>query len=100
MTTKTVTMALARLRPVLVSLVREGRDEQHMNAIHKRSANSTKMQNPIGRGRFAPSSPEASIGLGPSQQAIAGRCCAAATGGMGDHAARSISKPRQKLANA
>jgi hypothetical protein len=35
-------MAVASLRPVPVSLVRDSRDEQPMNAISKRSANATK----------------------------------------------------------
>ena len=38
--------ALGSLWPAAVSLAREGRDEQHVNAIPKRSASSTKMQIP------------------------------------------------------
>src|ERR1700679_3124052 len=41
MTAKTTVMALASLRPDPVSLDRESRDEQHINAIPKRSASST-----------------------------------------------------------
>ena len=37
-----IAMTLASLRPVPVSLAREGRDEQRMNVIPKRSASSTK----------------------------------------------------------
>jgi hypothetical protein len=41
MTAKTTVSALAKLRPVPVSFDRESRDEQHINAIPKRSASST-----------------------------------------------------------
>ena len=83
--------ALASLSPVPVSLVREGRDERHINAIPKRSANSTKLRNPTGLRRFALSSPGASIGHGPQQGAIAGHCCSVATGREGDPVVGSIS---------
>ncbi len=83
--------ALASLSPVPVSFAREGRDEQHINAIPKRSANSTKLRNPIGPRRFALSSQGASIGHGAEQGAIAGHCCSVATGREGDPVAGSIS---------
>jgi hypothetical protein len=43
---KAAPMRLASLRPTPVSFAREDRDEQHMNAISKRSASSKKHQNP------------------------------------------------------
>ena len=50
-----IAMALASLWPAPVSLALEGRDEQRMNVIPKRSANSTRnCQIPIGPCRFAP----------------------------------------------
>src|ERR1700730_5737693 len=81
--TKAMAMALTSLRPAPVSFAREGRDEPHINAIPKRAPARQKPKNPGGRRRFAPSSPGASIGHGPSQRVIAGHCCSAATGGEG-----------------
>jgi hypothetical protein len=76
--------ALAGLHPGPVSLARESRDEQHINAISKRSVNpGENAKFPSGRPRFAPSSPGASIGLDPSFGVIAGHCCSAATAGQG-----------------
>src|SRR5216684_7911650 len=83
MRTKTTATALETLPPAPVSRAREGRDEQHMNAIPKKERQPTKMQNASGRRRFALSSQGASIGLGPSQRAITGHCCSAATAGEG-----------------
>jgi len=91
MTAKTMAMALASLSPVPVSFAREGRDEQHINAIPKRSANSTKLRNPSGPRRFALSSPGASIADGPEQGAIAGLVVPLPQGREGDPVAGAIS---------
>jgi hypothetical protein len=84
MSVEAMAAALASRRPGPRSFVRDRRDEQHINAIPKRSANSIKTaKNPGGRWRFASSSPGASIGLGALREAIAGHCCSPATGRQG-----------------
>jgi hypothetical protein len=44
MSAKATAKAVVSLRPDPRSLVRDSRDEQHINAIPKRSVNSTKLQ--------------------------------------------------------
>src|SRR6266849_9909554 len=79
---KTMATAPTSLQPVVVSFAREGRDEQHINAISRRGQ-FDRTQNPIGWRRFAPSYQGASIGLARSRSAFTRHCCSAATGHEG-----------------
>jgi hypothetical protein len=47
-------MAVARLPPILVSLAREGRDAQHINAIPKSSQRDKYLKNPPAAGADLP----------------------------------------------
>jgi hypothetical protein len=54
MSIKAMAMAVASRRPEPLSLVRDSRDEQPINAIPKSSANSTKQQKIPAAGRDLP----------------------------------------------
>jgi len=90
---KTVATALASHRARPISVAREDRDAQPMNA--NPSPARQECQTPIAQGRFAPSSLGASIARGHRLEAIAGHCCSAAA----ISSLHRFPKPRQKLAN-
>jgi hypothetical protein len=76
-----IAIVLASLRPAPVLFAREGRDEQHMNAIPKNERQLDKSRKKITRsGGFAPVSPGGSIAPAPLRRGNAGHCGSAATG--------------------
>ena len=89
-TTKTMATAAASRRAIPVSIAREDRGAQRINAIPKRQSDRNAgpcqskyllAQIVVSQGRFAPTSQGASIAHGRRAAAITGHCCSAATGG-------------------